>query len=88
MSARVADFFWRTSMRFPALLFSVLLASPAWSADIKVENAWIREPAPGQAVVGGFLDITSQTDASLVQAKSTVAGMVELHEMSMKDGVL
>lgn len=75
-------------MKLPALLFAALLSSPAWSANITVENAWIREPAPGQAVVGGYLDITSQEDASLVKADSAVAGMVQLHEMSMKDGVM
>lgn len=75
-------------MRLQALLVSALLASPAWAADVKVENAWIREPAPGQAVVGGFMDITSQNNASLVQTTSAVAGVVELHEMSMADGVM
>lgn len=75
-------------MRMHALLLSVLLTAPAWAAEVRVDNAWIREPAPGQEVVGGFLNISSQNDASLVQAKSPVAGMVELHEMSMKDGVM
>ena len=75
-------------MRFHALLIPLLLASSAWAADIKVENAWIREPAPGQVVVGGFLDITSQKDASLIAVSSPVAGMIELHEMSMKDGMM
>ncbi len=75
-------------MRLNAMILAALIASPAWAADIKVENAWIREPAPGQEVVGGFLDITSQKDATLLQVKSTVAGMVELHEMSMNNGVM
>ena len=75
-------------MKLPALLLATLLASPAWSANVTVENAWIREPAPGQVVVGGYLDITSQEDASLVKADSAVAGMLQLHEMTMKDGVM
>lgn len=75
-------------MRLPALLIPLLLSTSAWAADIRVENAWVREPAPGQVVVGGFLDITSKQDASLISAESPVAGMVEIHEMSMKDGVM
>jgi len=75
-------------MRMHALLVSVLLAPPAWAASVKVENAWIREPAPGQVVVGGFMDITSQKDASLMQVTSPAAGKVELHEMKMQGDVM
>lgn len=81
-------FFRKIKMRMPVLLISVLLSAQALAGDIKVENAWVRAPAPGQAVVGGFLDITSAKDARLVSANSTVAGTTELHEMSMKDGVM
>lgn len=75
-------------MRIRALLLSVLLAAPSFAADIKVENAWVRAPAPGQVVVGGFMNITSAKDAKLLSASSPVAGTTELHEMSMKDGVM
>lgn len=75
-------------MRTQALLFSVLFSASSFAADIKVENAWVRAPAPGQAVVGGFLDITSPNDAKLVSANSPIATTTELHEMTMKDGVM
>lgn len=76
-------------MKFSALFLSFLIAMPALAAGIKIENAWVRAPAPGQAVVGGFLDITSSlSDASLVSASSPVAEVTELHEMSMKDAVM
>lgn len=75
-------------MRIQVLLLSVLFSASAFAADIKVENAWVRAPAPGQAVVGGFLDITSPHDARLVSANSPIAATTELHEMTMKDGVM
>lgn len=75
-------------MKFSTLFLSFLIATPVLAAGIKVENAWVRAPAPGQAVVGGFLDITSAKDAKLVSANSPVAAVTELHEMSMKDGVM
>jgi copper(I)-binding protein len=76
-------------MKFSTLFLSFLIAMPVLAADVKVENAWVRAPAPGQAVVGGFLDITSAaSDATLVLASTPVAGVTELHEMSMKDGVM
>lgn len=88
LSARKADIFSEIPMRMHALLVSVLLATPVWADSLKVENAWIREPAPGQVVVGGFMDITSQQDASLMQVNSPAAGMVELHEMKMQGDVM
>lgn len=76
-------------MKLVALSLSFLIALPSFAAGIRIENAWVRVPAPGQAVVGGFLDITSShSDASLVSASSPVAEVTELHEMSMKDGVM
>jgi hypothetical protein len=71
-----------------ALLVSALLAGPVLADGVKVENAWIREPAPGQAVVGGFMHLTSDRDASLIQATSPAVGKVELHEMSMQGDVM
>jgi copper(I)-binding protein len=75
-------------MRLPVLFISILFASPVWAADVRVENAWIREPAPGQTVVGGFMDITSQKDASLIQVSTPAAGKTELHEMKMQGDVM
>ncbi|NWG38677.1 MAG: copper chaperone PCu(A)C [Hydrogenophilaceae bacterium] len=72
-----------------AMITSFLLTLPALAADIVIEDAWVRAPAPGQAVVGGFLQITSPgDDASLVAASTPFAGTTELHEMSMQDGVM
>lgn len=75
-------------MRMHVLLVSMLLAGQTLAAGVKVENAWLREPAPGQAVVGGFLDITSDRDASLIEAASPAAGRIELHEMKMQGDVM
>lgn len=75
-------------MKMHALLVSALLMAPALADGIKVENAWIREPAPGQTVVGGFMDITSEKNASVVKAASPVVGTVELHEMKMQGDVM
>jgi copper(I)-binding protein len=76
-------------MRFSALFLSLMISVPALAADVLIENAWVRAPAPGQAVVGGFLEITSPAnDAVLVSATTPVAGETELHEMRMKNGVM
>jgi copper(I)-binding protein len=57
---------------------------------ITVSNAWIRSPAPGQTVTGAFLTLTNgaETAYALTAASSSVAGVVELHETSMSDGMM
>lgn len=76
------------NMRLPVLLIAAFLAAPVLAADVKIENAWIREPAPGQPVMGGYMDITSDKDASLTQASSPAFGKIELHEMKMQGDVM
>ncbi len=75
-------------MKLPALLVSALLTAPVLAAGIAVDNVWIREPAPGQSVLAGFMDITSDRDASLTQASSPAFGKIELHEMKMQGDVM
>ncbi|BBP02224.1 copper chaperone PCu(A)C [Sulfuriferula nivalis] len=75
-------------MKKLSILFSIIFSQAAMAADIKVENAWMRATAPGQEVAGAFMDITSTDNAKLVGATSTAAGKLELHSMSMDNGVM
>jgi copper(I)-binding protein len=64
------------------------LALPLHAASLIVEDAWTKSTAPLQPVAGIFMKLTSDTDAALVGASSPVAGRVEVHRMSMQDGVM
>ncbi|NOT17004.1 MAG: copper chaperone PCu(A)C [Sulfuriferula sp.] len=75
-------------MKKAALLLSLIFAQTAFAADIKVSNAWMRATAPGQAVAGAFMDITSPVNAQLISATSPAAGKLELHTMSMDKGIM
>ena len=75
-------------MKRMAILAFALLAQSAWAADIKVDNSWLRATVPGQQVAGAFMDITSPVNAKLISAESSVAGSMEMHSMSMKNGVM
>ena len=57
---------------------------------ITVSNAWIRSPAPGQTVTGAFMTLSNSSDtaSALTSASSSVAGVVEIHETSMSDGMM
>ncbi|MDD5365112.1 MAG: copper chaperone PCu(A)C [Gallionellaceae bacterium] len=67
-----------------ALLFSL----PALADTVKVDNAWVRATAPGQQVAGAFLDLTADADMTLVGAASPAAKVVQLHTMTMDNGMM
>lgn len=56
--------------------------------SVEVKDAWVRGTVAAQKATGAFMDITGKSAARLVAAESSVAGVVELHNMSMKDGVM
>lgn len=81
-------------MRFPialalsmSSLCAVLVCAPV-SAQVTVHEPWVRGTVPEQKATGAFMRLTAQTDSHLVSASSPVAGIVEIHEMKMDNGVM
>ena len=71
-----------------AVLAVQLLAMPVWAQGVTVSGAWVRGTVAGQTASGVFMDLKSAENAVLLGASSPVAGVVELHEMSMDKGVM
>jgi copper(I)-binding protein len=57
--------------------------------EIELDRPWSRATAPGAPVGAGYvvIDNDGATDR-LVSATAEIAGRTEIHEMSMKDGVM
>lgn len=53
-----------------------------------ITDAWVKTSTPGGSVSAAYMNIKSATPLKLVKAESPVAGMVEIHEMKMNDGVM
>lgn len=74
-----------------ATLLSTLVSAafilPA-HAQVTVKDPWVRATVSAQKATGAFMQITSAQDARLVEAKSPVGGVVEVHEMTMDKGVM
>lgn len=70
-----------------ALVSLACVASPA-SAATTVNNAWARGTVAGQTSSGAFMQLTSSQGGRLVGVASPVAGMAEVHEMKMDNGVM
>jgi copper(I)-binding protein len=64
-----------------------LLASLA-HAQVSVKDAWVRATVAQQKATGAFMMLESKQESKLVAAQSPVAGVVEVHEMAMDNGVM
>ena len=86
------------SVRSPALTLLALAtvcAAPASAQQVKVgdlvlDHAWGRATPGGAKVGGGYLTIENKgaTPDKLVGGSTPVAGKVEVHEMTMTNGVM
>ncbi|MDO9599937.1 MAG: copper chaperone PCu(A)C [Azoarcus sp.] len=74
-------------MKIVASLFATLVSS-ATLAQVAVTDPWVRATVPQQKATGAFMQITAPADARLVEARSPVANIVEIHEMVMDKDVM
>ena len=54
----------------------------------KITDAWVKSTVPGATVSAAYMQIQSASTIRLVKAETPAAGLVELHNMSMKDGAM
>jgi periplasmic copper chaperone A len=78
-----------------AALIAGAFATAARAEDVKagdlvITQAWSRATPGGAKTAGGYLTIENKGSApdKLVGARADVAGKVDVHEMTMKDGVM
>jgi copper(I)-binding protein len=89
-------------MRLNQLIFTIVFALAAISlvtgshahetkiGNLSIFHPWSRQPLPASAVAAGFMKITNtgSEDDRLVKATATISDTVQIHEMSMDNGVM
>ena len=70
------------------LLMGMLLACSKQATEINITDNWVRATAEGQDVGAAYMTITSASDNSLVKVESSVTDSVEIHSMSIENGVM
>jgi periplasmic copper chaperone A len=70
-----------------AALVAAATVAPAWS-QVTVNAPWVRGTVQGQKATGAFMQLKSAEGATLVAAETPVAGVVEIHEMTMDNNVM
>lgn len=81
---------WRP---FSLLAAMVLLGAPPAQAaprSVDIEGAWIREAPPGASVLGAYMRVRNRGDLAdrLLRVQSPAAGRIEIHEMTVREGVM
>jgi copper(I)-binding protein len=78
------------SMKKLLIVSLLTITAGAWAqqAPVKVEDAWVRGTVATQKATGAFMRLTSSTHARLISVSSPIAGVVEIHEMSMANDVM
>lgn len=75
-------------MKRYVLTLAGLALALAVQAQVSVKEPWVRATVPQQKATGAFMQIVAAQDARLVEARSPVAGIVEIHEMAMVGDVM
>lgn len=70
-----------------ATLVLAALSAPV-AAQVKVADPWVRATVPQQKATGAFMNLTAEKTTRLVEARSPVAGVVEIHEMALENNVM
>lgn len=73
--------------RFLGLVMGICISGWA-SAQVTVEEPWIRATAPGQTVAGGYMKLRSAKPSALIAVSTPLTPRAEIHEMSMAAGVM
>ena len=76
----------RNCLLIATLQTAVFSATPA-AEVLTVNDPWVRATVPAQQVTGAFMTLTAAVDLRLVAVSSPLAGMIEIHQMSMENKV-
>lgn len=75
-----------------ATALAVITSASAWAhpthAHVDVHEPWVRATVAQQKATGAFMRLVAQEDRKLVEVRSPVAGVVEVHEMVTEKDVM
>lgn len=83
----------RTVSTYLLQLFTLAIvfqSTTIFSAELEIKNAYAPEAPPVAPVMAGYMTLLnhSTTDITITALKSSAFDQVELHSMSMKDGMM
>lgn len=73
------------------LISIALIAASAGAlaqSSVEIKDPWVRATVAQQKATGAFMQLTAKADSKLVEIRSPVAGVAEIHEMAMDNNVM
>ena len=70
------------------IAFTLLLTACEVNNRVAIMDAWARANAPGQSVGAAYMTLMSADDSTFIRAETPIASSVEIHSMTMNDGVM
>jgi len=70
------------------VIVAMIIACSKQSQEINITDNWVRTTAEGQDIGAAYMTITSALDTSLIKVDSSASNSVEIHSMSMENGVM
>ena len=71
-----------------ATALTVLSFSAIAQSSVQISDPWVRATVPQQKATGAFMQITAPKAMRLLEVRSPMAGVAEIHEMSMTDNMM
>lgn len=78
----------RTSLIKLIVVLGLFMLSAIAHAEVTISDAWVRATNPGQAVGAAYVTLKSKQAVTLVYVETERAGSVEMHSMTMNNGVM
>ncbi len=74
----------------PLIAIATLMMASFVHAEelVSIDNAWVRSTSAGQNVGAAYMTLTSKQNVTLIKATSDVTKTVEMHSMSMHNGIM
>ena len=73
---------------FKTIIYTLFLIAANAQADVLINDAWVRANAPGQSVGAAYMTLKSPQESTLFHIESPSADSVEIHSMTMANGVM
>lgn len=80
-------------MKLALLLVTLLAFANGCQAEkptspVTITDAWVKTTVPGGRVSAAYMQIKSTAPVKLIKVETEIAGIVEIHDMKMNDGVM
>lgn len=80
---------WQRLLNNVLALTLALGSTALYARDmVAIEDAWVRPTGPGQDVGAAYMTLVSPQNVNLVHVESDVTKGVEIHSMTMQNGVM